>query len=239
MRASLILTFATLASAGASLARAAGERDVAAAIHSARIACEKGGKEDCALLVELPLVWLLEASDRPGDKEDARRVLAYLPQSGAKPAMIAASTGAMRLWIDAKTATSAFSQAERLGDRMLEPVVAFGMGLAEYKANHPEKAKRAFERFDQLTDMRAVKIAVVLAGSRRSMQPARERSAALQKEIAASAAKNKPKGKPCASAADCARGETCTTDRGACDRPPGCGPQDICADVCYGACVKK
>jgi hypothetical protein len=40
----------------------------------------------------------------------------------------------------------------------------------------------------------------------------------------------------CASTAECAAGQRCTTEDGACKRPPGCGPKDICPAVCYGVC---
>ena len=43
-------------------------------------------------------------------------------------------------------------------------------------------------------------------------------------------------GTPCASSAQCAGGEYCTTEDGVCNRPPGCGPSDICPAVCYGVC---
>jgi hypothetical protein len=43
---------------------------------------------------------------------------------------------------------------------------------------------------------------------------------------------------PCASTASCAAGEHCTTEDGDCNRPPGCGPTDICPDLCYGVCAK-
>lgn len=45
--------------------------------------------------------------------------------------------------------------------------------------------------------------------------------------------------KPCASTAECGEGRICSTETGACDRPPGCGPEDICAAVCYGTCVDR
>lgn len=45
-------------------------------------------------------------------------------------------------------------------------------------------------------------------------------------------------GAPCASTAACQAGLTCTTEAGACDRPPGCGPEDICPAVCYGVCAE-
>ena len=44
-------------------------------------------------------------------------------------------------------------------------------------------------------------------------------------------------GGACAATAACAPGLVCTTDHGACDRPPGCGPDDMCAAVCYGVCA--
>lgn len=42
--------------------------------------------------------------------------------------------------------------------------------------------------------------------------------------------------KPCASSEDCPKGHYCTVETGDCDRPPGCGPEDICPQVCYGVC---
>lgn len=42
--------------------------------------------------------------------------------------------------------------------------------------------------------------------------------------------------RPCASSSACEPGGRCTTEDGACDRPPGCGPDDICPQVCYGVC---
>jgi len=44
-------------------------------------------------------------------------------------------------------------------------------------------------------------------------------------------------GAPCAATAECGAGLACTTEQGACDRPPGCGPEDMCAAVCYGVCA--
>jgi len=44
-------------------------------------------------------------------------------------------------------------------------------------------------------------------------------------------------GGPCAATAACAEGLVCTTETGACDKPPGCGPEDICPQVCYGVCA--
>lgn len=43
----------------------------------------------------------------------------------------------------------------------------------------------------------------------------------------------------CAASADCAPGQTCTTERGDCLPPPGCDPQAGvgCIDLCYGVCV--
>jgi hypothetical protein len=40
----------------------------------------------------------------------------------------------------------------------------------------------------------------------------------------------------CAASEECKKDEYCTTEDGACDRPPGCKPDDICADICYGVC---
>ena len=46
-----------------------------------------------------------------------------------------------------------------------------------------------------------------------------------------------PPGKPCASTTECAKGELCTTERGVCNAPPGCGgPNVSCPAVCYGTC---
>ena len=41
---------------------------------------------------------------------------------------------------------------------------------------------------------------------------------------------------PCASSDACRPNEFCTTETGACNRPPGCGRGDICPAVCYGVC---
>lgn len=41
----------------------------------------------------------------------------------------------------------------------------------------------------------------------------------------------------CASSASCPAGQHCTTEDGACNRPPGCGPTDICPAICYGVCT--
>lgn len=65
--------------------------------------------------------------------------------------------------------------------------------------------------------------------------------------LAAGGAKEPPKKKPapapaahrCASSDACKKGEYCTTEDGACDRPPGCGPNDTCPSVCYGVCKKR
>ena len=43
----------------------------------------------------------------------------------------------------------------------------------------------------------------------------------------------------CASSQQCPQGQYCTTEDGACGRPPGCGPNDICPMVCYGKCATK
>lgn len=43
--------------------------------------------------------------------------------------------------------------------------------------------------------------------------------------------------KACASTDECEPGQRCTTDHGACSKPPGCQPGDICAQVCYGVCT--
>jgi hypothetical protein len=42
----------------------------------------------------------------------------------------------------------------------------------------------------------------------------------------------------CASTSACEKGLTCTVETGACDKPPGCGPGDMCAAVCYGVCAE-
>jgi hypothetical protein len=47
------------------------------------------------------------------------------------------------------------------------------------------------------------------------------------------------KGKACSSSPECAADQHCTTEDGACNRPPGCGPKDICAEVCWGVCAPK
>lgn len=43
--------------------------------------------------------------------------------------------------------------------------------------------------------------------------------------------------KPCASSEECPKGQHCSVEDGDCNRPPGCGPEDICPQVCYGVCV--
>lgn len=43
--------------------------------------------------------------------------------------------------------------------------------------------------------------------------------------------------KPCASSDECPKGQHCSVEDGDCNRPPGCGPEDICPEVCYGVCV--
>jgi hypothetical protein len=45
--------------------------------------------------------------------------------------------------------------------------------------------------------------------------------------------------KTCRSSADCRAPLYCTTEDGVCNRPPGCGPDDICPAVCYGTCSYK
>lgn len=45
-------------------------------------------------------------------------------------------------------------------------------------------------------------------------------------------------GKPCASSAECAASQYCTTEDGVCNRPPGCRPGEICPAVCYGTCAR-
>ena len=40
----------------------------------------------------------------------------------------------------------------------------------------------------------------------------------------------------CASSAGCPAGQRCSTERGACERPPGCGMSAACPAVCYGSC---
>lgn len=44
-------------------------------------------------------------------------------------------------------------------------------------------------------------------------------------------------GEPCAETKSCQGGLTCTSELGACDRPPGCLSADICPDVCFGICA--
>src|SRR5688572_28437005 len=41
----------------------------------------------------------------------------------------------------------------------------------------------------------------------------------------------------CASTPECAAGHRCSTDDGACEKPPGCKPGDLCAAICYGVCT--
>jgi hypothetical protein len=41
---------------------------------------------------------------------------------------------------------------------------------------------------------------------------------------------------PCVSSDTCRTGEFCTTELGACHRPPGCRRGEICPAVCYGVC---
>lgn len=41
---------------------------------------------------------------------------------------------------------------------------------------------------------------------------------------------------PCTSTSSCAPGQTCTTEDGACNAPPGCGAGVGCPAVCYGTC---
>jgi hypothetical protein len=48
-----------------------------------------------------------------------------------------------------------------------------------------------------------------------------------------------PQGKPCTSSSDCLAGTFCTVESGVCNRPPGCGPNEICPAVCYGTCEPK
>jgi len=45
-----------------------------------------------------------------------------------------------------------------------------------------------------------------------------------------------PPSTPCASSAECAADEICTTELGECLPPPGCAPGTICPTVCYGTC---
>jgi hypothetical protein len=42
---------------------------------------------------------------------------------------------------------------------------------------------------------------------------------------------------PCASSSQCGASTHCSTEDGVCNRPPGCGPGDICPDICYGTCT--
>jgi hypothetical protein len=44
---------------------------------------------------------------------------------------------------------------------------------------------------------------------------------------------------PCASSDACREGEFCTTETGACNRPPGCRPGRVCPAVCYGVCQSR
>lgn len=45
-------------------------------------------------------------------------------------------------------------------------------------------------------------------------------------------------GQACMASEECAAGLRCTTESGACERPPGCGPDDVCPAVCYGVCAQ-
>jgi hypothetical protein len=47
------------------------------------------------------------------------------------------------------------------------------------------------------------------------------------------------KARPCVSSAECGASEYCTVEDGVCNRPPGCGPEDICPAVCFGTCAAK
>ena len=50
-----------------------------------------------------------------------------------------------------------------------------------------------------------------------------------------------PGAKPgaCINTQQCPQGQYCTVEDGACERPPGCGPNDICPMVCWGKCATK
>lgn len=48
-----------------------------------------------------------------------------------------------------------------------------------------------------------------------------------------------PKAKACLATAECPAGSFCTTETGSCDRPPGCGPNDVCPTVCAGTCQPR
>lgn len=41
----------------------------------------------------------------------------------------------------------------------------------------------------------------------------------------------------CAATAECPDGTFCTAEKGDCNKPPGCKPGDMCAQVCYGVCA--
>jgi hypothetical protein len=43
----------------------------------------------------------------------------------------------------------------------------------------------------------------------------------------------------CASSQQCPQGQYCTVEDGECNRPPGCGPNDICPMMCWGRCATK
>src|SRR5688500_8390956 len=45
-----------------------------------------------------------------------------------------------------------------------------------------------------------------------------------------------PPAKPCASTSQCSAGETCSTEWGVCQAPPGCVTGNPCPAVCYGTC---
>jgi hypothetical protein len=47
----------------------------------------------------------------------------------------------------------------------------------------------------------------------------------------------RPRPLACRSTSECPLGARCTTEDGACNRPPGCKPGDICPAVCYGVCA--
>jgi hypothetical protein len=78
-------------------------------------------------------------------------------------------------------------------------------------------------------------VALLLAGCPRS-PPAQPPDSAPVKSATTAEKPPLPKAAACASSAECPAGSRCSTEQGACDRPPGCGPEDICPQVCYGTC---
>jgi hypothetical protein len=188
---------------------------------------------DCNRLVDLPLAWLIEDPDRPGSADEAHAALSLLDR--ARPSLkrgldarIATSSAALMLWIAPEAAIDSFAHAKKraASDATLKMLADYGQGVAELRASHASKAKESFEVFLRASKGRR---SIVLAGSATSLEPA---------ITTARAAIEAKEPKPCTSNEECDSGEKCSTVRGACGRPPGCGPSDICADVCYGVCER-